>query len=568
MKRLFFAPWLFLVLTLNGQINVIVEKNKNSIDTLNLSQSSVIDINSRLELTLDKGRLLSKMPKNEASSELEEKLRNLNIILEEQDRILQVLRTITTGITAKNSLEKLGMYSELTAPILAKIKNNPTLKPQAERILKAHYSQKPVPEGKTELEILLVGFLAIQSKTTSELKVAGMSTQIRLKAYLHHQRKNKQKVHITNFDTFAEGEFTIVDGFANAVSEQATKELDKSKILIASIEKAFEAVNDSIQEVVSSKLTGARCLDEIADQLRRPGLVKDQNITNKVIEGIEETQESISRFKAMKISTPADASRLDQQLKQLDQNFSGLSEKLIQTPLNFKSQIEIPANLPTCIKAIAADKNLISKLSNLSETALLPQSEMLAAIEEVEEDVYSFAFNTLPDLGYIDCKTILNRENNDELVIQLIIVHQPAKPTEAPREEVIDQVNLTIKQVKLYGIGKTGVILANPFTKPYYGLTTQFQLAPSTSLLFKGDSRYSEFWNFLQPGIGINLSTPDLNKDDRPDLAFGLIGTLFKDVLSLGCSYDISTDGFFWFFGVNIPFVSLPVLNAVQNEAP
>ena len=99
-------------------------------------------------------------------------------------------------------------------------------------------------------------------------------------------------------------------------------------------------------------------------------------------------------------------------------------------------------------------------------------------------------------------------------------------------------------------------------------LENKFQFTPSGSLLFKFGSRKSRTWNYLEPGIGFNISTPDFDLDGTPEIGLGGVLTVLKDVLSIGVSYNTKTDNPYWFFGLSLPF-SIPgvPINSVQTNA-
>lgn len=114
-----------------------------------------------------------------------------------------------------------------------------------------------------------------------------------------------------------------------------------------------------------------------------------------------------------------------------------------------------------------------------------------------------------------------------------------------------------------------GVILANSIQlNDELALTRQFQFAPNVNFIFKRGSPENDFINFIQLGIGISISTSDFDLNTSPDFSFGLVGTVLRDLISVGISYNTSIDNTFWFVGFSLPFtgIGLP-LGIVKNEA-
>ena len=86
----------------------------------------------------------------------------------------------------------------------------------------------------------------------------------------------------------------------------------------------------------------------------------------------------------------------------------------------------------------------------------------------------------------------------------------------------------------------------------------RFLYAPSAGLLFKLGLRSSRFYNeFLSPGLGVSISTPDFDTNGEPEFGTGLVLTAFKNLLSIGINYNVTLDVPYWSFGVNLP-ISLP----------
>ncbi|MFX7804608.1 hypothetical protein ABTK17_20430, partial [Acinetobacter baumannii] len=67
---------------------------------------------------------------------------------------------------------------------------------------------------------------------------------------------------------------------------------------------------------------------------------------------------------------------------------------------------------------------------------------------------------------------------------------------------------------------------------------------------------------------GFHISTPDFDLDGYPDVSYGGVLTLFRNVLSTGIAYNTRTSSPFWFFGLALPFTTLglPFGGNVQSQ--
>ena len=87
---------------------------------------------------------------------------------------------------------------------------------------------------------------------------------------------------------------------------------------------------------------------------------------------------------------------------------------------------------------------------------------------------------------------------------------------------------------------------------------TRFQTVPAYSVLLKGGSRSSPFYNrFFDPGIGLTFAALDFNGDDQPEVGVAATLSLFRDWVQVGYGHDFGDDRAFWFVGGAVPIGSL-----------
>ena len=179
-------------------------------------------------------------------------------------------------------------------------------------------------------------------------------------------------------------------------------------------------------------------------------------------------------------------------------------------------------------------------------------------------DVFKRNISELPEYGYIDLKTIGKRISGE--FIDITLSYQVEGSNESLKDEIqIHNKQLSMELVSFHSVTSVSVVLASPIgDSDDVKLTRKYQVAPAASLLLKLGSRKSKLWNNISPGIGIIMATPDMDLDGSPDVSFGGSASLFRDVLSLGVSYNTRTDSGFYHIGLSLPF---NVFGGVQNTS-
>ncbi len=180
-------------------------------------ESKFIDINSRLNVTIDKKKLIIKTGRTTGvSEELMQKIEVLNFILEDQIEILKILNQNIKGASQANKIERLGKYSELMDKFYEKVSdtNNPELSEKAESILTTYFDLK----GKKILdrikyprhEIYILNKMSEYADEAQQKVVESDDFQklrFQLIAFINTKTEYQRKVHIENFDNYAAGEF-------------------------------------------------------------------------------------------------------------------------------------------------------------------------------------------------------------------------------------------------------------------------------------------------------------------------------------------------------------------------
>ncbi len=155
------------------------------------------------------------------------------------------------------------------------------------------------------------------------------------------------------------------------------------------------------------------------------------------------------------------------------------------------------------------------------------------------------------------------REEGDLLVIRIEISSR-----DEPLGNELERRDLLLYRIQSFIEMKASMAFVDHLAK-MKDERKQFQLAPSYSVLFKWGSRNRVSFNqFLRPGIGLNVASPDLSLDEAPDIALSLAVSGINDWIQAGAGYNITGEAPYWFFGLRLPIISLAPNSLETGAAP
>ncbi|MCU1246180.1 MAG: hypothetical protein JWN02_2090 [Acidobacteria bacterium] len=319
---------------------------------------------------------------------------------------------------------------------------------------------------------------------------------------------------------------TEVDGIGNDVNAK-----------IAAVKKTLDAMKSSVttyrqtlEEIRTRYSTGGSATKLTPDQflVQSNGdisaLVSDSTALATALTG--DLQSIDDAIKAL----PADAKALGQQLQQLRDD----TKKCIDT---ITQQIEeLGANIVKGVKSLIEGRNF-------DDRAL-----------ELGDQVNKLSLATLPPSTTIVLRQTGPRTNDDAIAIKLAV------GTTAQNRQVIYQRQLRMFQILPHIDLKVGMIFADP--KGQTELKRRFQAAPAYSILLKRGSYEHVQWNrWIEPGIGVNISSLDFNHDDAQELGLAVVASIFRDFLQVGYGYNITESKRYTMFGIRLPlpYFTLPL---------
>ena len=503
----------------------------------------IVDINSRIDITLNREELIRLLGSTGTSTDAAflEKLRRFNKLIRQQQNVLQKLNTPGELQYGEFDRAYLGFRQLLRSDF-------PDLKARFDSL----YNNAPADR---RIRTAFTHFLDGYELRRDPVRGRGVAQKVSIKAELKSARYGNSPVHVTNYDNVREKTFWQVSNWQEP-GEEEKREMEQLVAGIDNIDRLLDGVVRKTADQLDLGNTVNDLLNLPLDQVDNLVGREQQEVIglrNRVLGNLRDITEQINR--PLSDATVGELSGL---VEQVSSEAELLKEKL-------DARLDAVPELAQNVFNPLLDRltNVIPiTLKQLTEKIVVPARAITKKGEETANRFYSYKVEEAPQRAYIDLNTVGKRANFDQLQLDLKI--QDAGETDPDKAATIERVTLSLIQVRVHAKASVGTILANSFEpSERVRLEQSFQLAPSLNFVFKWGSRSSAFVNFTQPGIGINISTPDFDLNGVPDFSFGLVGTLFRDVLSLGVAYNTAVDVPFWFIGFSLPItgVSLPVLS-------
>lgn len=554
---------------------------------------SIVDINSTLEISIDKAKLLAAVGRNtNANTRLVEQLDRLNFILENQIDILNILESKIKSADQSKAIETLGEYSELMDEFYTRVNKDIEIRARVNELFdeyrrtRAMLDKTVYPNPQT---YVLKNLGAGQNEILNTLNNSDEIKQVRVKliALLNTKDESGRRVHIENFDQYATGEFYELQRWVTTFSEEDIKKFEQSQMLADQLNKLVNSNSKGLENFIKSNLSSPDCFSNLLASYESTFSNKETIFANDA--------ETIGKFlitsqnellKIYKLLTAIQEFKPTADGKNILSEFNDVQKQFIDAATMLPDQIALlvkglPESLSTaqaikdltdqtikCLVLLEGDKRKVSSIFNIASNLLSPFKKTANEVNEIGDQVLPFTMNDLPERGTIELKTTGKRQNGDEIVIKLLTLTRRDSIERTPGTYV-ERVCLKMQQINAYLVPLVSVIAAAPYNATgNVKVDKKFQFAPSGSFVLKFGSRKYNAWNFISPGIGFNMATPDFDLDSTPDVAIGGVVTLLQDIVSIGLSYNTKTDNPMWFFGLSLPFGGLgfPINNNVLKK--
>jgi hypothetical protein len=563
-----------------AQIISVTENYKGNLRTITKNDKQIIEINSNLEIHISKAKLVEainkQFPQLKQYQELESKLITLQQALKNQSVVISILEKQLATIEEQKS------FFKIMEAFLFEVQANPFLGKRFEDLSAEFFTTEAFANGEVPEPYIFSNLNNDITQIEKELKsIETDKYSVSVMAF----KKNKtggDRVHIQNYDTYSNSEFFTVERWVTGLSNEQKQQLEAlSKIARENNAKKLDIFNELKQSLLN-EFKSIACITAFKkDSFNFIKTIElNDALPNEVKSKIAELNQLVSKFETLYQILKTDINQWNisilteiknelqsviAHLKSLNTNFSDLKTLISQTPFTAKFT-PLAAQFSTCYSTLKQDfeklQQGVALLFNLQTNYLANKS--------IGDEIIAFSLDNLPETGFINLKGTGQRQNGDELLIE-IVLRTPSHSKESITERIttLEQREFIMQLTGARSEVAVGLIFASPFNKDNLNLQNNrdFFYTPSASLLLKFGSKKSYFYNdFLDFGIGLNFAAPDFNTDGTPEFGTGIITTAFKDIISVGVNYNITLDSMYWFFGINLPFnfPGIPI-NSVKN---
>ncbi|MBL7775539.1 MAG: hypothetical protein JNK89_06020 [Saprospiraceae bacterium] len=529
----------------------------------------IVDINSQLEIRPDRDairlRALELTGQAAQGQALTERLRRIENILRNQQRIIDYINQTLSGadVPADSLLQ---MLLQMTG----EISQDSVLRPEFNRF-NQEFNQRLRQDrnfGRTNDRFLYALGRFNDQLDSINRDLRALESAARVKFSLRAFRKDKSggaRLHITNFDQFAEGEFFNVDKWVLSFSPEQIQQLQNYRDLADTLNLGAQAAIASFKNQLFGLLPALDCIGTMPAEFllavetvpADARAIIDQSLTD-VNARIEEIKNELVNL------SPGQSFDIQQQLNAARVNLDTIFQQTQRSLLNLPQSNEHLRNIRDCAQQTLDDvKKIQGFVAGFPANYL---QKIYLASDTLADEVLAFALDEIPEIGTLDLQYTGRREPGDEIRIEALFVPVADSTNRSRNFTVIETRELKMIHVGAHSDTKIGLLMAQPYTLDDPD-ASKFRFAPSAAVLLKFGNRHSHFYNnFLNPGIGIVTSSPDFDRDGIPEFAVGLTGTLFRDILSLGWSWNVGADKPFYFLGVHLPF-NLPGLPVSPTQS-
>ncbi|MFT5891932.1 MAG: hypothetical protein ACI9Y7_002039 [Dokdonia sp.] len=560
--------------------------------------TKIVDINSVLDITLDKEYLISKVSENmQFPKELSEKISKLYNAMAARDKNLQEIQKLLDSYDS----EKLRKYPDEEKDYFANLGkvvkkvNNLTKIDDRVQEISYEYEEDNGPfeslyfaaadvlnileqEVKTiadekgvyvqfggwivangrQTALNIPGFDEIKPQTPFEVeRWQFLPTPDQLKELEEIQRfakENKGKEDEI-LKSIAKNQLnrlsSILDVKAQEIQDKIDEEIEKvKKISLNSLEEAD--LSELEKEITKVKDTIRSFKKELnrRKEYYRAIISADQGIVMN--EFFSKAREDISFIKTDGKSLLNTITSVADSINKIKGNLADIIEDVKTEFTNLKTNYTEIYN--SIKKTISTDTDI--------EEFLNGEKFDFAALK-FSEEVYKFTLAKLPESTSLDLINSGARKDGDQLAFKLEVIG---------KDGVIYSENRKVSMFRVlpHIQGTVGVIFADPLART--AVETQFQLAPYYNVIFKGffdrkARRRSITYNrLLDWGVGLHVSAPDFDGDDVPELGAGVVLSVLNDYVQTGIAINVFTGDPYWFFGLRLPVPSFNIGTAPNNN--
>jgi hypothetical protein len=418
---------------------------------------------------------------------------------------------------------------------------------------------------------------ALERQADSAASAEGV--KVRMGAWLMTDRGSRE-LHLPGFDTVATSPASVVPSFQifltdDQIAQFRALHAEAERLKLQADATPFANVTELRSRLQLVASTGVMCLSTLPDQLKAlgDGNAAAQGLISANQNLVRQLESMNSRYAAgvplgpdFLLTAPIDVTTTFEAVK----SWVAAVAAVLHQPLP-PAGAAVKDALDTCSRDV--QNRLTLQLGPLASAFTGERARRLAQQSlEFSERVFSLDLASVPTQTQLSLVMIGPREPGDQLAFRMSAVNGSGQERlVAARTFAVERaepfIHLTVAMIWAYReppIDEKGMPRGN-----------RWHPAPGYSILakrfFPGETgfarRHPLYAEVLNPGIGLNLSAPDFDLNDNPEFAAGIVGSVFRDYIQGGWSFNFQKNRPFFFLGVRLPLPSA-TLPATENTSP
>lgn len=558
----------------------------------------IVDVNSQLIIHVDRAQVLKKAGKSFASDippQIEEGIAEIEKILNMQSEIL-TLQHVKPGDDEETRRKKLNKFSAAMVKLLTFAQKSPLIK---KRVIEAMETIEDI----TKIYPLIFEIIGDEIGKLPDRMRESLHHDIyfRLGGWILHKGKDRH-IHIEGFDTYKELEYSLYPFFTRPTPEEFSRRIKKIQEQAARVNaegfSSITSLKDNLKDTVDRlkdelEPTLECAIDSVKDTLDLD-IEEDLKESKEFLENLEDVKEKVDELVDMTEKLKESRADLEAQynllfgIERLSVGFKDELENLLKdfkkTEQEIKEvikitdlKVEVKETLTETLKKI--DKECLKGFKDVIDSHLFVRDfwdmfkslfsaskESSTVLSNFGEEVESILIDNIPDQGVVNLRRAGPIEEGDEIVFKAVLEKRSQQGAEPVKSATIARQSMVMFKIIKIELNP-GLIFVDPLgQEDQVTFSKTFQAAPSYSVLFKPGNRKSYTYNrFFRIGFGINVTALDFNQDSNYELGLGLVLSTFNDYLQVGIGRNMDSDGWYWFFGLNLPFGDIALPTAVTG---
>lgn len=592
MRRcLIFVFALAVVFSASGQVVSIHEYDSKNNQKLNIESPYIVGINSMLSINIDKDALRDSIAIALGGSPTlpSDMLAVVNFTLRHQQKALSAIAA--TG-SRKDRLDALAQFRTAMEPIGDYLFNLPDSVRQKQFYVSLNSA---LAQGAGGYDAFFTVLNQLYDQVTSDYtKIVNESQATFSLGGFINTSDGYRQFHIDGFDSISSTGIYEVPRFATSIPQSEVDAFNAARNLADSLQSNADMLVDQMK---SRALDALDQLEDKVDSIVQSGINSFENrvdslstsLRNEFTPPINTFKQSLSDYKVALVKLVSDlknisfseALTLVSEVEDLKNQTEGLITQADSLYSMVKSTVQEAGSIKQSL-VLGLTTDITSVVDQLKELGVDYLDEFKNTIDlfnqnkltdlastaaKFSSSTYELKYSEVPEHADVDIRTTGTRQPGDQLYFKAVIRNSEGTVF----NKTIFWQKYNMFHVGLHSSIRASLLFVDKVNGDFGNSTNDFQLAPSYSAIFKVGGRKSLFYNkYLTPGLGINVATIDFDNDNTPEIGVGVTAAFFQDYLQVGYGRNMTTNDYYWSFGLRIPLFGWAVtgVNSLPSATP